>query len=89
MNLIYRSELTREEEDQLRNQNIDLDDWNYMIFIPMEEMGETGEDDGSTVWRPKEYYIERIITTAGHYEAKWYIDIKFNGGIYGLGVQHH
>jgi len=91
--------LTKEVCDSLRQQGVCLDDWNYMLFLPMEmtepenntrsievEYGRW-EDVVVSEVRPKDWAIGKMVE--GGYEAKWYGNISFYGKEWALGVQYH
>ena len=91
--------LTEEVCNSLRKQNVCLDDWNFMLFLPM-ELTEPCTDEKSVEvecgrWetikvdaiRPQDWSVMRMVE--GTYEAKWYANIEFYGKVWALGVQHH
>lgn len=91
--------LTEEVCNSLRKQNVDLDDWNFMLFLPMELTEPSTEEKNVEVeygrWetikvdtiRPKDWAIGRMVENG--YDAKWYSNIEFYGKVWALGVQHH
>jgi hypothetical protein len=67
---------------------VDLDDWDFMIFMPVDMLSMHFNYYGKEkVLTPNDYYIERIFDNNGA-DAKFYI-IEFRGIKIGIGVRHH
>lgn len=50
MTLEFRTEFDEEESDILRNQGVDLDDWDYAIFAPVESIEPEQYEEEVTDW---------------------------------------
>lgn len=70
------------ERAALRDQGVDMDDWDYMLVCPPEVASETTHD--STV--PDSYTLSRLLT--GCCSNRWY-RVKFRGRDVSLGIAYH
>ena len=83
-------DISDEDLVELRAQNIDLDDWNYMIFAPKSSCYsfiETIEGEDVTAWKPFSPHLESLLT--GNYENIWRGDVMFRGVKKSLGISYH
>lgn len=83
----YGDEITREIIDSLWKQNVDMDDWDYMIFFEAKYKAEfpTGWDDITI--EPKNYNVARMLN--GCCRNKWYPVKDFMGKKGFLGIAYH
>lgn len=90
-------ELTEAEWDSLRKQDVDLDDWDFLLLVPPEMVEQVEVEDAEwkdgwwqkvmvKQWRPREYTLERFET--GCYRNKWY-RVNFRGKDVALLVAYH
>lgn len=87
MYLITPDNLTRQEKDFLWDQNVNMDDWDYMLLLPSdtEVTKYTNEYDKETV-EPNNYEVNRLLT--GCCSNRWYY-ITFRGDKYLAGIAYH
>lgn len=82
---IDRVSITKDESEQLRRAGVSLDDWDYMLIIPADELSYY-EACGETVYEPKGFYIEQMLR--GCANNIWH-KVQFRGEIRGVGVAYH
>lgn len=81
---------SRDISDRLWDQGVNLDDWDYAILASPDIL--RGEDfegsDGKsrTVWTPKDYTIERLLS--GCCDNTWY-KAMIEGKEYAIGIAYH
>ena len=92
-------DLTEDELESLKSQGVDTDDWDIMVFYPLEYCDlekDTVEDYNEErnyyfyrdveVFKPKSWEAKRIIEVG--WESKWYT-VNFQNQDWCLGVKHH
>jgi len=85
------TELTDEERDALWEQDVCMDDWDYMLFHEAE--GDLDEfewiepEEFTTCLTPADFYIERLLN--GSCYNRWYKVQNFKGRKGILGVAYH
>lgn len=89
----FHEDLDRETIDSLWEQDIDMDDWDYVLFVPKKYESEFEKDEDS--WRgqgrlgtvrPKSCQVDRLMN--GSCANVWYT-CKFMGKQGILGVAYH
>ena len=78
-------ELTRKDIDSFWNQNVCMDDWDYIVLAP-EKSIEQCEGAEGLEYNPTEYTLERILV--GCCSNRWY-SAMFRGKKYAVGVAYH
>lgn len=90
INIEYYEELEREIIDSLWDQDIDMDDWDYLLFIPKKFSKEFRECACHTEKKneriPEKYNLSRILT--GSCRNVWY-ECTFKGKSGYLGIAYH
>lgn len=101
MPLEFFEDLPREDIESLWNQEVCMDDWDYLLVCPVEEFeehevdceiyiydGASGymEDSKKTVYNPKSWNLSRLLT--GCCSNDWY-KAKFRGKEVMIGVAYH
>ena len=97
--VLTRDELTGEDVEEFWQQNVDMDDWDYIVLAPVETIEEEVEkwheydwnkgrevERERTAWTQKEYALDRLLTGCCHNE--WY-KATFRGEVYAVGVAYH
>jgi len=78
---------TREVIDSLWDQNIDMDDWDYMLFFAIEYAADFPLGWDKVHIEPSNYTISRLLT--GCCRNRWYPVKDFFGKQGFLGVAYH
>lgn len=100
MKLEYLEDLTDKEQSTLREQEVCLDDWDYMLIVyDVDQFQETEEDreyysavthkdelKKVKVYSPKLWHLDRLLT--GCCSNIWY-KIKWKGKFVMLGAAYH
>lgn len=81
----YKS-LTDEDLKSLRDQDVCLDDWDYMIFVENCNYTETTDLEDRPTIVPEDTELERLLV--GCCDNKWYM-LTFRGKDGMLGVAYH
>ena len=78
---------TREVCDCLWEQNVNMDDWDYMLFFPIEYEASFPKGWDNIQIQPSNYNIDRLL--CGCCSNKWYPVTNFLGKKGFLGVAYH
>jgi hypothetical protein len=91
-------DLQDQEIQHLDNQSVDLDDWDFLFFIPVESCFVQNYDIEvyiKSYYRPitikkllPEYKIQSLIEGNSD-DVKWYENISFRGETWVVAVRHH
>lgn len=83
--LLLPGQLNREQKDWLWEQQVDMDDVNFILFIPPEMLE---ADEYSELLKPKSWVIEDLCLGRCQ-SSRWHI-VEFGDGIKrGVGVSYH
>ena len=87
--LIMPEHITREEIEALWAQEVDMDDWDYIIVIPEDRVMEKEDTDWKgnprKILVPEDYNIERLLRGS---DNRWY-KATFRGKQVALGISYH
>lgn len=82
-------DLTRDEIEDLWNQNVDLDDWDYMLVtddLTQFKLNEDKEEYDESEYIPIEWCVSKLLT--GCCRNVWY-RVKFREKMQMMGVAYH
>lgn len=96
--LFADEDMSQEVRQSLGDAGVDLDDWDCILICPPEsielqdEYEYTDHFDGKkyTVheYKPKSFYLDRLLERAGTYDCKWHKTI-FQGEEVAIGIAYH
>lgn len=78
--------LTARDLEDLRAQDVCLDDWDYMLVLPADVLHVETDEWGKPYWTTSDYDLQRLMT--GCCDNTWY-KIKYRGQTKALGVAYH
>lgn len=85
-------DLTEQERQSFRDQNIDMDHWNYMLIVPTNVLQKvTAENQDYYVgdWYPMDKFWLLSNLLPATYENKWFNNILFREKMVGVGIVYH
>jgi hypothetical protein len=87
MYFVKPDDITRQEKDFFWDQDIDMDDWDYMLLLPLDtEVTKYVSEYDRVVIEPISYEITRLLT--GCCSNKWRYG-TFRGDKYLIGIAYH
>lgn len=82
---LEHTDINQEEMEQFWRDGISLEDWDYMLLIPVEELVDVSGDGEDIRWCP-DFRIENMLR--GPALNIWY-KVEFRGKLQGVGVAFH
>lgn len=90
MRLELIANLSREEADALWDQGVNMDDWDYILVLPLETIREVDATDweGKPIreWEATDYTVERLLTGCC---SNTFYKANFRGETVALGIAYH
>lgn len=84
---INSDELTREERNAFWDQNINMDDWDYMVLLPSDFPAQPKPNEyNMPLVTIEDYSVERLLRD--NYKNRWYRGV-FRGKEYVIGITYH
>lgn len=91
--VLTRDELTYDEIRALWDQDVNMDDWDYIVLAPVDSLEyiEPSNNDYDEYYKESNYeqsdfYIDKLLN--GCFDNIWY-KAKFRGKFYAIGVAYH
>jgi len=84
------NDLTEKERQGFWDQDISMDDWNYMLIVPPNALHQVEYDEqekADRYWEPKKFYLDNMLDYT--LESKWFNNILFRGKMVGVGIVYH
>jgi hypothetical protein len=85
--LLFPEELTREEIEALWDQNVNMDDWDFLVLDNPESLTQVPGWHNNR-YKHNNYQLDIILYRSSPYKYTWY-KAEFRGQLYAIGVAYH